>query len=210
VGLGKNELYREEGPWYTYCTMAFSLKKHWPLIGIGLLGVLVGLQLFRAPKSGMEGSTGSDAALEKGLKLEDIHYSQDNPDDRIKWFLDAEEARLSDDRQVISFRKFKLRLEPVNRPRMELEGQRGSFHRGSGEIRLRGGLRGSTEDGYRIVTESAVYNQKKGLLETDDPVRLSGPYFSLEGRGLRLNIEKETLLISSDVTTLIEKGLPVL
>jgi LPS export ABC transporter protein LptC len=190
--------------------MTFALKKHWPLIGIGLLGILVSLQLFRAPKKNMEGPSGTDAALEKGLKLEDIHYSQDNPDDRIKWFLDAKEATLSNDRQVISFRNFKLRLEPVNRPRMELEGQRGAFHRDSGEIHLQGGLRGSTDDGYRIVTESAVYNQKKGWLETNDPVKLSGPFFSLEGRGLRLNIENETLLIPSDVTTLIEKGLPVL
>ena len=190
--------------------MTFSLKKHWPLIGIGLLSILVSLYLFAAPKKNREGPGGTDATLEKGLKLEDIHYSQDNPDDRVKWFLDAKEATLSDDRQVISFRSFKLRLEPANRPRMELEGQRGSFHRDSGEIHLQGGLRGSTDDGYRIVTESAVYNQKKGWLETNDPVKLSGPFFSMEGRGLRLNIEKETLLIRSDVTTLIEKGLPAL
>jgi LPS export ABC transporter protein LptC len=188
--------------------MVFSFKKHWPLIGIVLLGLLVAVQLFRAPKTRMEGAGGADATSEKGLKLQDIHYSQDNPDDRVKWFLDAKEATLSDDRQVVSFHSFKLRLEPVDKPRMELEGQKGSFHRNSGEIHLQGGLRGSTDDGYRIVTESAVYNQKKGSLETNDPVKLSGPFFSLEGQGLRLNIERETLLIPSDVTTMIEKGLP--
>jgi len=91
-----------------------------------------------------------------------------------------------------------------------LEGEKGAFHRNSGEIYLQGGLEGSTDDGYRIVTESAVYHQKKSWLETKDPVKLTGPFFSLEGRGLQLNLEKETLVIPSDVTALIDKGLPVL
>jgi LPS export ABC transporter protein LptC len=191
-------------------TTIHTLRKHWPLMGIALLGILVGLHLFRAPKQNTEGPSGAGATVEKGLKLEDIHYSQDDPDDRLKWFLDAREATLSDDKQVISFRNFKLRLEPENRPRLELEGEKGSFHRNSGEIHLQGGLIGSTDDGYRIVTESAVYSQKKGCLESQDPVKLTGPFFSLEGRGLSLNIEKETLLIPSDVTALIDKGFPAL
>jgi LPS export ABC transporter protein LptC len=179
-------------------------------MGIALLAILICLHLFRTPRQSREGSSGAGAAVEKGLKLEDIHYSQDDPDDRVKWFLDAKEATLSDDKQVISFRKFKLRLEPENRPRVELEGETGAFHRNSGEIHLRGELRGSTDDGYRFATESAVYSQKKNCLETQDPVKITGPFFSLEGRGLLLNVEKETLLILSNVTALIDKGLPEL
>ena len=177
-------------------------------MGIALLAILVCLHLLRAPGRSTEGINSEGGTVEKGLKLEDIHYSQDDPDHRVKWFLDAKEARLSDDKQVISFLKFRLRLEPENRPRVELEGERGSVHRDSGEIHLQGNLRGSTDDGYRIVTESAIYSQKKGCLETHDPVKLTGPYFSLEGRGLLLNVEKETLLIPSDVTARIDKGFP--
>jgi LPS export ABC transporter protein LptC len=191
-------------------TTILSLRKHWPLIGIGLLGLLVSVHLYRAPKQTTGSSSGTSAALEKGLKLEDIHYSQDDPHDRVKWFLDAKEAILSDDKQVISFRNFKLRLEPENRPRVELEGEKGAFHRDSGEIHVQGAVRCSTGDGYTIVTESAVYSQKKGCLETHDPVKITGPFFSLEGRGLFLNVEKETLLIPSDVTALIDKGFPAL
>jgi LPS export ABC transporter protein LptC len=191
-------------------TTILSLRKHWPLIGIGLLGLLVSVHLYRAPKQTTGSSSGTSAALEKGLKLEDIHYSQDDPNDRVKWFLDAKEAILSDDKQVISFRNFKLRLEPENRPRVELEGEKGAFHRDSGEIHVQGAVRCSTGDGYTIVTESAVYSQKKGCLETHDPVKITGPFFSLEGRGLFLNVERETLLIPSDVTALIDKGFPAL
>jgi LPS export ABC transporter protein LptC len=190
--------------------MIHSLRKHWPLIGIAFLAILVCLHLLRTPRQGREGSSSTGATMEKGIKLEDIHYSQDDPEDRVKWFLDAEEATLSDDKQVISFRNFKLRLEPENRPRVALEGENGVFHRNSGEIHLQGRLRGSTDDGYRIATESAVYSQKKKCLETQDPVKITGPFFELEGRGLLLNVEKETLLIPSDVTALIDKGLPIL
>ena len=190
--------------------MIHSLRKHWPLIGIALVAALVSLHLFRAPRQGREVPGGTGTTMEKGLKLEDIHYSQDDPDDRVKWFLDAKEAMLSDDKQVISFRHFKLRLEPENRPRVELEGESGAFHRSSGEIRLQGRLRGSTDDGYRIATESAVYSQKEGCLETHDRVKITGPFFALEGRGLRLNVETETLLIPSNVTAMIDKGFPAL
>ncbi len=190
--------------------MTPSLKKHWPLIGIGLLIILVGLHLFRASRKTNDSSSSAGAGVERGLKLGDIHYSQNNPDDRVKWFLDAKEATVSSDSQVVFFHDFKLRVSSENRPHMELEGQKGTYYRNTGEIHLQGALRGSTGDGYRIATESAVYNQKLGSLETDDPVKITGPLFSVEGRGLRLNTEKETLLIPWNVTTLIKKGLPAL
>jgi LPS export ABC transporter protein LptC len=185
--------------------MASFFKKQWPLMAVAILVAVVAFYLIQAQRNSSHKSVGPDVPTEEGLKLEDVHFTQDSPDDKVKWVLDAKEARLSKDKEVISFNRFILRLEPEKRPRVELEGERGEYYRTSGEIRLRGSLKATTDDGYSILTESAVYRHKQGRLETKDPVKITGPFFSIEGRGLQLNVEKETLHILSDVTTLIEK-----
>jgi LPS export ABC transporter protein LptC len=190
--------------------MAPFFKKQWPLMGMVILVAVVGFYVVQAQRNSPHKSVGPDLPTGEGLKLEDVHFTQDNPDDKVKWVLDAKEARLSKDKEVISFLRFKLMLEPEKRPRVELEGERGEYYRTSEEIRLRGSLKVTTEDGYRITTESAVYMHKQGRLETKDPVKITGPFFSVEGRGLKLNVGKETVHILSDVTTLIEKDFPAL
>ena len=148
----------------------------------------------------------SDIAAGEGLKLKNIHYTQNSPDEGLKWILDADEVRFSKDRSYFSFRKFRLKLEPENRPVVELEGKSGEYNKDSGEINLRGDLRGYTNNGYRIITEHLLYNQKEGYLKTEETVQIFGPFFSISGRGLFFNLQKETLKILSDATTRIIKG----
>ncbi len=174
-------------------------------MGVVILVAILGFYLVRAQRNSSQKPVEPNVSAEEGLKLEDVHFTQDDPDDRVKWILDAKEARLSKDKEVISFRKYRLRLEPEKRAHVNLEGERGEYSRSSGEIRLNGGLKATTDDGYRIVTESAVYRHKQGRLETSDPVKITGPFFSVEGRGLDLDVEKETVQILSNVTTLIDK-----
>jgi lipopolysaccharide export system protein LptC len=75
---------------------------------------------------------------------------------------------------------------------------------------LQGDLIGETEDGYRFTTEQAVYHQKEGYLETDKAVKVSGAFFSVEGKGLLLDVGKETVQVLSNVTTLIHGEPPIL
>ncbi|MBW1765558.1 MAG: LPS export ABC transporter periplasmic protein LptC [Deltaproteobacteria bacterium] len=179
------------------------LKKHWPLIGIGILLVVVSFYLTRSWNEILQGRTLTNIFSEEGIKLENINYTQNSPDDGMKWNLDAKEVKFSKDRQFISFRDFRLKLEPENRPSVELEGKRGDYDRNSGEINLHGDLQGHTNDGYRIITQHILYKHKEGLLKTEEPVKIMGPFFSIAGRGLYLNLEKETLRIISGVTTSI-------
>ncbi len=176
------------------------LKKHWPLIGIGLLLIVVAFYLVPAKKLLMRESIIGDLIPEAGVRLKDIHYVHDNPDDGVKWLLDAKAMTLSKDRQIISFNDFKLKLEPVNKPSIELEGQRGKWNKGSGEINLYGDLRGYTRNGYRIRTDHIRYSGA-GNIESETPVKIIGPFFTVEGQGFRLNIKKETFRLDSDVTT---------
>jgi len=182
------------------------LRKHWPLLAIATLLTLVTLYVIAGHRQNEKGSLLPDLVPGEGLQLKKIHYTQDSPDKGMRWILDANEVKLSQDKRHISFRTFKLRLEPTSRPRVELEGDRGHYDKDSGEINLHGNLRGRTANGYSILTEHLLYNQKEGFIETKEPVKIFGPFFSMSGRGLHFNPQKENFKILSQVTTRITKG----
>jgi LPS export ABC transporter protein LptC len=201
----KNRLYRVL-PYLVYLLqMKRVLKKHWPLVGICILFVVVTYYLFRAYYGVVKKPVFSGVISEgDSVKLQNVSYDQSDADEGVKWHLNAEEIAFSKDRQRISFRKFHLKVEFESRPPAEIEGQRGHYDKRTGEMNLYGDLQGRTEDGYRIYTEHILYRQKEGYLESQEPVRIIGPTFSLAGRGLYFHPQKEIMKISSGVTTTVQ------
>lgn len=186
--------------------MAKPFLKYLPILGIILLLAIIGFFVVKAGYERTGDSILTDSISEEGLRLKNIHYIQDNPGEGVRWVLDANEVKFSKDRQHISFNNFQMKLEPENSPSWELEGSKGDYNKNSNEINLKGDLRGYTENGYRIFTEHLLYKQKGGYLKTDEPVKITGPFFTVTGKGLHLNLKQETLRIINDVTTLIERG----
>ena len=186
------------------------LRKHWPLLGMGVLLLAVSLYIIASQKGIVKESLFADVVTENALKLNNISYTQNDPDEGMRWVLDAKEVKFSEDKTFFSFRDFRLKLEPQDRPRVELEGKRGDYDKNTGEINLHGNLRGYADNGYRIVTEHLLYKEKEGYLRTDEQVKIFGPFFSVAGRGLYFNPEKEILKIFSDVTTLIDEDSQIL
>lgn len=186
------------------------LRKHWPLLAMASLLVVVTLYLFQGRKGPAQKTVAQDKESEEGIRLKDIHYVQDHPDREVKWVLDASEAKLSKDQQFVTFLDFVVTLEPANRPHVTLQGKQGEFDKRTGRLLLQGDLIGETEDGYRFTTEQAVYHHKEGYLETDKAVKVSGAFFSVEGKGLLLDVRKETVQVLSNVTTLIHGEPPIL
>jgi LPS export ABC transporter protein LptC len=179
------------------------LKKHWPLLGIGVVILFVAAHIL-AQRGLVSKPADSESGAGEGFRLKDIHYTHSDSDEKVTWLLDATEVTFSKDRRFMSFRHFRLQVQPQDRPRVELTGEKGDYDTETGELVLKGGLKGKTDNGYTIETESAVYNQKKGDLQTHDAVLISGPLFSIRGRGLSFDVNKETFKIHSDVTTFIK------
>ena len=182
--------------------MTQFLKKHWPLVGIALLLLVATLYIFGASKSGDERTQLTDMVLEKGVELtENITFTQNNPDKGVKWVLNAKEVKSSDNRTAYSGTDFRIKLELKDGAQIELEGEEGDYDGNSGEIALRGNVTGRTEDGYQFITDHLLYREEKGSIETDAPVKMFGPFFSVSGQGLDFNPEEGVLRILADVTT---------
>lgn len=185
--------------------MKKHLKKYWPIFGLAVISLIVVYYLINARTGDIKDSIISRLIPEEGIRLENIQYIQNNPDEGMKWTLNAREVKFSKDRQHISFEDFKLRLEPENKPPVELVGQQGTYNKSLDEIQLRGRIRGVFEDGYRIDAERLLYQQRKRALKSDDFVRITGPFFSIQGKGLRVDLERKNFQILSDVTTIIDR-----
>lgn len=185
--------------------MSKMFKKNWPLFGILILLITVFFYMGRSRKEVARNPVLPGVAAE-GVKLEDIRFTHEGVDDRVRWSLNAKEVRLSEDRKQLSFTEFKLKLEPENRPVVHLEGKSGHYDKVAGKLLLAGELRGRTEDGYTISTEKAEYNQKEGKLTTDEEVFIQGPQFSVQGHGLAYDVATEFLEIKSKVTTQVKGG----
>ncbi|MBW1784031.1 MAG: LPS export ABC transporter periplasmic protein LptC [Deltaproteobacteria bacterium] len=191
--------------------MKILLKKHWPLFGLGVLLLLVGFYIAKSAKDLVKTTALlKDAASGQGLKLKDIHYRQDDPDEKMKWVLDAEEVQFSEDRKIIRFYDFKLKVEPEGKATFRLSGKRGNYFKDSGNIELWGDLKGFYGSEYKIFTEYMLVEEKLGFLRTEKPVKIWGPFFNVKGRGLFADLTNEKIKILSTVTTIIheEAGTP--
>ncbi len=179
-------------------------------MGIIMLILVAFSYLFNSRKEILEKAILANVLSQEGFKLEDIHYSQDSPEEGMKWVLDAKEAKISKDRQFVTFKHFRLKLKPKDRPSIEIEGENGKYDKAAGEINLRDNVRGRTENGYRIMTDHVLYQQREGYLKTECPVRIEGPSFTLRGRGLYVDLKSEVLRLHADVIAVIENEALVL
>jgi len=181
------------------------LQRQWPLIALAFLLALVSFYLVRGGSRITRDVIENAIMSGEGLKLKDIHYTHDDPREGVKWILDAKEVKFSGDKKNILFTDFFLMVESETRASIKLRGKRGSYSRDSGEINLWEDLEGSSEDGYRLLTEYLMINEKDGHLSTDKPVKIYGPFFSVAGTGLFIDLRNEMFKVLSDVTTTITK-----
>ena len=186
--------------------MRLFIKRQWPLIGLGILLGVAGLFAFKAGREAVQRHVFKAIAPGEGLKLSDIHYTHDDPDKRMKWILDAREVSFSEDKSSILFHDFKLRLEPEGRAVVTLSGKMGDYVRESGVIKLSGEVKGVSGDGYKMSTDRLLFNEREGYLETDENVWVSGPFFSVKGRGLFVDLGRKIVRVLFDVTTVVDKG----
>lgn len=177
--------------------------KYWPVIGIILILGVIFFYLAKSSLTRIEETVINTIIPEDGLKLENIHYVQDDPDEGIKWILDAGEVIYSQDREKISFKDFSLKLTMDKDSHMEFNGERGYYNKTLSEIEIWGDLDGETSEGYRIITTHLLYRENEKALRTDERVKLIGPFFTVTGSGLHFSFENKCLKILNDIKTTI-------
>ena len=177
-------------------------------MGVGVLLLLVAFYFAKAGKDFVKATAFlKDVISGKGVELKDIHYRQDDPDEKIKWVLDAKEVRFSEDRKTIYFLDFYLKVEAEGRPGFSLSGKKGVYFKDNGKIELWGDLDGLYGNEYRFLTEYVLIAEKEGTVTTEKPVEIIGRLFTVKGTGLFADLsEKRIKILSNVVTTLNQEA----
>ena len=175
-------------------------------MGVGILLLVVGFYFAKAGKDLIKTTALiKDIISGEGVKLEDIHYRQDDPDEKIKWVLDAKEVRFSEDRKTIRFVDFYLKVDAEGRPEFSLRGEKGVYHKATGKIEMWGKLDGSYGKEYRFLTEYVEIDEKSGTLSNEEPVEIRGTFFTVKGKGISADLSNKRIKILSNVVTVINR-----
>jgi LPS export ABC transporter protein LptC len=175
----------------------------WPIGGIFLLLMIAGFFLFKTPKLVMVSSTTSNLIPGESLKVSDIKYSQDYKNGEGKWELKAKEAHFFDETQLVALKDVLLTFDSFKRNSFTIKGNEGEYFRKTGKIILKGDVTGSSTNGYQIETGLLIYRPKDESMETDEPIRVIGPFFRVRGDGLYVDLKREKFMVKSNVCTTI-------
>jgi len=179
-------------------------KRYLPIAGIVILFLVLGYFLVKTPGSkGINKKAINELPPDAGITGNNLHLVEEHAEEGYKFILDADKATSSQNEERVTLTGVGLRFERKDGHNMEIKGAEGDFNKSLYEISLRGDVQGRSDEGYNLSTEYIVYNQKEGVLKTDELVKMSGPFFTVSGRGLLFNPEGETLKIISGVTTII-------
>jgi len=175
----------------------------WPIGGIFLLLMIAAFFLFKTPKLVTVSSTTSNLIPGESLKVSDIKYSQDYKNGEGKWELKAKEAHFFDETQLVALKDVLLTFDSFKRNSFTIKGNEGEYFRKTGKIILKGDVTGSSTNGYQIETGLLIYRTKDESMETDEPIRVIGPFFRVRGDGLYVDLKREKFMVKSNVCTTI-------
>lgn len=178
----------------------------WPIGGIIFLLVIVGFFLLRVPHLGMVPSKISSLIPGESLKISDIRYSQDYKDGDGKWELIAKEGTFFDNDQILALKDVLLRLDSFKKTSYTIKGNQGDYFRKSGKIILKGDVLGSSTTGYQIQTNLLIYSQEENEVETDEHIKVIGPFFRVKGDGLYINLDEKKFMVKKNVCTTFTSG----
>ena len=173
----------------------------WPIGGILFLLVIVTFFLFKTQQLGVVSSKIPHLIPGESLKISDIKYSQDYKDGGGKWELKAKEGHFFDNDQFMALKDVLLTLDSFNKTSYTIKGNEGNYFRKTGEIILKGEVLGRSATGYYIETSLLTYRQEDNEVETDEPIKIIGPFFQVKGDGLYIDLSKEKFMVKKNVYT---------
>ena len=178
-------------------------KITWPIAGIFFLLMIAAFFLFKVPHLVMVSSTTSNLVPGESLKVSDVKYSQDYKNGEGKWELKAKEAHILHKSQIVALKDVFLKLDSVEKNSFTIKGNEGDYFRESGKIILKGDVIGRSANGYQIETSLLIYRQKDESVETDQPIKVVGPFFRVEGDGLYIDLKTKKFMVKENVCTTV-------
>ncbi len=135
-------------------------------------------------------------------KIEAFHLTEVQEGDK-SWVLKAEKADFLKERHLIRISDIRMEFYGPAKSAVKLTCQEGSVNTDSREVNLQGQV--EIEFGeVRIKTALVIYQPNERLLLAPEHLVLEGPNFTINGKGLRLEVRQRRLELSEHHVTSIK------
>jgi len=140
------------------------------------------------------------------LSLQKINYTETR-NGRPAWTLKADSATHNLAEGLARIENIRLTFHDPKLGAMRLTADEGQFAPDKQEVAAEGHVEIVSPRGYTFVTDRLDYRDADRLVHSDGPVRLSSKEFTIEGRGLQLNVDDRSLVLKHDVHAEFPHGL---
>ncbi len=137
---------------------------------------------------------GADMKLEKVRFVEDKHGQK-------TWELEAKSVQQYEGQNIMVLEDVKLTFYAKEGRIFYLTSKQGKVYQDSKNVDLIGDVMLTSNDGYKLKTQSASYRHQENIVSTPDPVEIEGEQIRMTGKGMLVNVEAKTLRILSQVKT---------
>jgi LPS export ABC transporter protein LptC len=140
------------------------------------------------------------------MKLTDMEFTEMQEGKRF-WTLCAMEAKYFQDQQKTSLQSVRLTFYvDKTGEQIHITSREGILHAGTKDIELRGDIRTELPRQYVVTTETAHYKHSGRIVESSDPVHISGPGLELDGNGWEYKIADHVAKVGGKIKASLVVG----
>ena len=208
VPAGQSGLFQDKGRFVERPTMIDRGKfaQVFILLIIVTLSVVLVAGVWRKKAPPAQKATKPSAPSEAEMKLKDMKFTEMQEGKRY-WTLHATEAKYFQDEQKTTLQNVHLifYLDQSGK-QLQLTSSEGVLYAGTKNIDLKGNIRVGLPQDYVATMQSAHYIHGKKLVESKDPVHISGPGLTLDGEMWKYSIDDHKAEVDGKVTASLTLG----
>lgn len=183
--------HKEIERWYRLKNLRKAIQA---LVLISVIALVSGLAVSRYTDDG-KNEFKSSIVSDSGVKVEKFTYSSVGAD---QWDLDAASASVTDKMDHVELELPRIVYYGGSGGKIHLSAQTGNLDKKDGRVEARGTVSIKYKD-FKFISDNVIYS--KGLLEAyaSDSILMEGDDLKLTGKGLKLSVDKEEIVIEQDV-----------
>ena len=176
------------------------------LLIIVTLSVILAGGIWRKKAQPVQKQSKQAAATEEEMKLKDMKFTEMQEGKRY-WTLHASEARYFQDEQKTLLQDVHLTFYMDKAgEELQLTSREGVLHAGTKNIDLKGDIRVQLPRDYVATMQTAHYIHGTKIVESSDPVHLTGPGLSLDGNTWKYSINDHRAEVDGNITASLILG----
>ncbi len=134
------------------------------------------------------------------IEAEKLKYTE-STGGKTLYEIESGEAKFFKDEAKTEFKDIRVTFFYKDQYKIVVAGDYGLLNTDTKNITISKNVTITAAGDYTMKTDNLSYSADASEISTDDPITVTGPAASFEGKGLVFNLEKEELSIKSDVKT---------